>query len=188
MRSNKNQEKQNGFSLIELLIAIVILSIMATVAVIYGPAVIKGSKNTLAKTRLAAVADAQRRFRDMGRGRYASVCELATTVTDDGTTILPSNITKFENGCDPVAIDGWYVYDDLGAEDPQDNEVLRKTFMVYLQGENKKEKFCMGPDGILRKPSDGRDGGGINPGSGGIIVKPGTKGAACTLQSPEVEF
>ena len=169
----KNYQQQQGFTLIELLITIVILAILASVAILYGPAILKGSKDKLAQTRLATVAEAQNRFKGgMGRGRYGSVCELARTPTEDGSVLLPASVAKFDESCAPVAIDGWFVRDNIGASDPSENMALRKTYMVHLLNQESEEiKFCMGPDGILRKPTPPR--GGVN--------------GLCTMNSPEAE-
>jgi prepilin-type N-terminal cleavage/methylation domain-containing protein len=178
MRSKKFQQKQRGFSLIELLIVVVMISIFASIAILYGPAVIKGSKDKLSRTRLATISDAQNRFKSgMGKGRFGSLCELARTPTEDGSVLLPTSVAKFDEGCAPIAIDGWYVQDDIGAGDPTQNPALRKTYLIQLRKEDSEtERFCMGPDGILRKPKPGRGGGGGTIG-----------GSTCTMSSPEVE-
>lgn len=185
MKSSNNR-KQQGFSLIELLITIIILAILATVAIIYGPAVMKSSRDKLARNRLATVADAQSRFKGgMGRGRFGSVCELTKIPTEDGSVLLPSSVAKFDEACKPVAIDNWYVEDNIGAGDPAENAALRKTYMIHLRSELSKDlKFCMGPDGILRQPKSVRGNGGIEADNGNGN---GGGGAQCTLNSPEVK-
>lgn len=172
MKSNEYQHKQRGFSLIELLITIVIIAVLASIAIIYGPAVIKGSKDKLARTRLATIADAQNRFKGgMGKGRFASLCELTRTPTEDGSVLLPTSVAKFDDNCKPAAIDGWSVQDDIGAGDPTENMALRKTYLIQLRKDDSKaDQFCMGPDGILRKPDNIRG-----------------SGSGCTMSSPEAE-
>lgn len=176
MKNYLKNNGQSGFTLLEILIVVVIVGVIASMAILIGTGVFKGTKDKLAQTRLAAIVDAQNRFKiGMGRGRFASVCELTQVETDDGSTLVPENVAKFGEGCAPVAIDGWYVFDDVGGNNPADDPSLRTTFLVQLQSDNSKTvAYCMGSDGILRKPESLASGG-----RGRTVV--------CNMNSPAVQ-
>lgn len=140
----KNQE---GWSLIELLVVMVIVGIVSSVALIGYSAVKKGTTDSVRVSRLLAFADAQNKYRTIkGKRRYATIKELCQE------KLLPENVVKFDANCNPQPIDGWIIEDTYYGENINS---LRDHFWAYLSKQNHDPDsggptFCIGEDGILR--------------------------------------
>ena len=154
----KLKHGEQGFTLIEILVVIVIIGIISAIAVLSYTAVQRGIRDKLAQTRLAVFADAENRFRvGLGRGRYATACELANTTSNTGEKLIPETIAKFENPtstCEEVPVDGWYVTDGLESNGSEPS--LRKQFLIQLvKADGSRATYCISEDGILRKSDRG---------------------------------
>jgi prepilin-type N-terminal cleavage/methylation domain-containing protein len=143
-----NKYRNNaGFSLIELLIAVVVIGILVAISVIGYNAVIKGTKDSLQTFRLTDYAKAQENFKVVkGKRRYATLTELCQA------KLLPENIVKFDGACGTQsAINGWVIV----PSDDGDTTFLRTNFRAVLKKENHTQSdgpiYCINADGVLRK-------------------------------------
>lgn len=146
----KKENKEAGFTLIEILIVIVIIAVITGLAVLGYQKVVRGTKDKLAQTRLAVIAEAQSRFRvGMGRGRYATLRELSQTTSNTGERLVPNSILTFttRTGIYPAVIDGWGLYEERSNLRTQFGVVLYKT-------DYSTNTYCVYEDGILRKGPD----------------------------------
>lgn len=144
------QKFESGFSLIELLIAVVVIGVLVAISVIGYNAVIKGTKDKIQVFRLSDYAKAQENFKVVkGKRRYATIAELCQA------RMLPDNIAKFDASCTQEAINGWVIV-------PVDEDVtfLRSNFRAILKKTNHTQEdgpmYCINADGVLRQsqPSD----------------------------------
>lgn len=141
----KNINSNKGFTLIELMIVMVIIGIIAGIAVLGYLGVIGGVKDKLSQTRLSALAEAQSRYRiGLGRGRYASLKEIAAARSNTGEPLVPDTILKFDRNHpdEPVVANGWILGEDI--------ENQRTQFRMYLS-KDELTALCIHEDGVLRK-------------------------------------
>lgn len=155
---------QKGFTLVEILIAVVIMAILSTIAIIGYTKVTQGMRDRLARTRLAVFAEAQSRFKlGMGRGRYAGACELARTTSNTGELLIPETVARFDGNCTPIPLGDWYISDDIANQ--INNPTLKNRFIIRLTkgdplGGRSTDVYCIAEDGVLRRGiSSGRNGG-----------------------------
>jgi prepilin-type N-terminal cleavage/methylation domain-containing protein len=157
---------QNGFTLVEVLVVVVIIGIVAAIAIISYTRSIRVVRDEIAKTRLMHIAEAESQFRTaLGRRRFAALAELAATDTPQGK-LLPETVVKFDGGGASVPIDGWIAENTPGA--PTDNAYLRNRFDIRLRSVNAGTDavFCIHEDAVVRR---------------------GNLSAGCTRTSPAVE-
>ena len=90
--------KQSGFTLIELLVVVVLIGIIAAFAIISYSRSARLMRDSVARTRLFQIAEAQAQYRTaLGRRRYATLAELAATDTPQGL-LVPETVLKLSGG------------------------------------------------------------------------------------------
>lgn len=107
LKSNKPQKllKQQGFSLIELMIVAALIIVIAAIAIPSMIASRRAAYEATAKEKLAAIGQQQTAFKTLlGKRRYGSIAELQNT-NAGGTTLLTSG---------DVTVTGW-AFSDEGA-------------------------------------------------------------------------
>lgn len=157
MTNKKYCEK--GFSLIELMIVLVIFAIILTYAVLRYSGVRKGAEESLVRSKMSVVVDAQHKYRTaLGKRRYGSLCFELKKITTPSGALLPDSVAQFDSKCQPTPIGGgWMIYDDIESE-TFDTDRLKSGFAVYARQENsKRPKYCMFEDLVLRVAAEGED-------------------------------
>ena len=132
------------------MVVLAIIGIIAAIAGLKYAGVFSGVSNKMQTTRLSVIAEAQSRFRvSMGKGRYASLCELAQTTSNTGEKLLSdkiaAGITVGTYGCTYDFVDGWKLVEDTSN--------LRNKFLVQLVNQDLSltDAYCISEDGVLRK-------------------------------------
>lgn len=148
MDSKKTDNRQKGFSLLELVIVVVIIGVIAAIAFIGIPAVLKAVKSSTQPTRLSKYMNAQANFRTAkGKRRYGTLQELR----DAG--LIDDTIAKFNprTGAQ-VPIDNYLLV--VGNEN---SEYLVNSFEVTLERQNrtsdddKYPDYCIAGDDVIRR-------------------------------------
>lgn len=142
-----------GFTLLELMIAVVIIGVLAAAAGLIYSGVMKNIRNSLQIKRLTQYVQVQDKFRTVrGQRTYATLTQLCRE------NLLPETVVKMEGGCNQTAIDNWIIVP--GDESPL---FLGNHFFAVLRFETRPEgdttpAYCVGDDGIVRRaPADDLD-------------------------------
>jgi prepilin-type N-terminal cleavage/methylation domain-containing protein len=158
----KQQKKvtASGFTLVELLIVVAIVGVLAAISIIRYNAVVRGSREQMARARLYQLAEIQQSYRvGLGRRRFGTLAELRSAQTGSGP-LLPGNIAPLGGDGQPVPVGGWIIR-EVGTTNP---DSLRSSFGFAAQSADASVKtlYCVYEDGIVRRGSTvliGRSGG-----------------------------
>lgn len=138
--------KENGFSLIELLIVVVIIGILAGISGILYVGAKKGQVNNLQRPRIAEYAQAQEKFRSVrGKRRYGKMIELC----QEG--LISDSVARMDASCNQTAISGWII------EPGDEGEAFLQThFFAVLKFQTRAADetsriYCIGEDGVMRQ-------------------------------------
>lgn len=137
-------KRQEGFSLIELVVVVVVIGILASIAVIGYRAVMSGTRDKLQTARVMQFAEAQNKFRTvLGKRRYGTITELCQA------GLLNESVGKFDASCVQQSLNGWTLISDS-----ESIEYLREHFSVRLEQNDVNRDtavtYCIREDGVLR--------------------------------------
>lgn len=153
------KKNEKGFSLIELLIAVVVVTVLATVAYLSLRPTREATLDTTQNIRLVKLKAVQQVFRDTsGKRRFGTLKELCQMkLLDDSIIALDASCTT------QTAINGW----EIVQPDEDDVSNMRTGFYAWLRktdyaSDPKSHSFCITPDGVMRRSVDGDPGECIN--------------------------
>lgn len=148
--------KQKGFTLIELLVVVVIVGIISAIAVISYSRASRLARDSVTRTRLFQVAEAQSQFRTaLGRRRYARLAELAATDTPQGK-LVPESVLRIDDADVSEPIDDWIIEETPGVA--QTTAYLRYKFDVRIRrtdAAGSDQIFCIHEDAVERRGTVG---------------------------------
>ena len=136
-------KRENGFSIIEVMIVIIVSAIIAAIVV---PSLLKSreaSQEGVAKAKLSFIAASQSSYRtSMGKNRYATLTQLRNTVVAGSPLLSPADVDVSGN---PILHDGWSLEQ---LEDPTDTTY--GVGMSPVAGNGSKYRYAIFEDGVLR--------------------------------------
>ena len=88
-----NIKRENGFSLVELLVVCVVIGVIATIAIPYLRKAVHATENRSTRTTLKSVATSQLSFVTTNN-RYARLSEINTLMNDAVGTVSGTDITR----------------------------------------------------------------------------------------------
>ncbi len=147
-----NVHTQRGFSLLELLIVVGLIAVVSAISVIGYQAVMRGSTEKIASSKLYEIGEAQMQYRvGMGRPRYATLQELRTTKSAAGTPLVNELLSPADSAGHSLPSQGWIIREPAGAPS---GDALRSSYAIEAvpaDANVSSNVYCLHEDGVLRR-------------------------------------